>query len=476
MRGPLISPVGATPAITEYLEAPDWIARKAILTANYPALLSLAKAPEPPESPEPDIESRVSILFVVLNCCEQNGGIRALDGCLPVVLQFLVDELPRGAFDPAQRRAAYAREALLLARHLRYAEMRHIEMWLGTSLLERSSEDRPADVAEAISLLEPLLAVWKLRNSPQEWAGVRLELGLAYIDVTGPDRASSIARGIELLTEAAKHARRVEDHSMIGLAESGLGDAYSAMLDFADLSAFDEAALEAASTTETADLWALVHMNLGHLLLNDSARERRESLERAIAELNLAASFYSEVQDAAKWSHLLVDLSFAYSERLAGDPFENADVAVGFALQAVESASQRWDPVGHANARLALARALYARATPDGPARDLLRAEQAYRALLATDWLVSQSGLWATAVMGLANTLGRQARSADALASHEYILTLEWLLARVDRKDEPAVWSTVHYNLGVANAELAADGDYDRTPFVGPPRVRGWWM
>src|SRR5438874_13504449 len=88
LRGPPISPEDGARAIAEYLEASDWIGRKATLTANYPALHSLAKAPEPPESPQPDLESRISILFVVLNCCEENGGIEALDGCLPMVLQF----------------------------------------------------------------------------------------------------------------------------------------------------------------------------------------------------------------------------------------------------------------------------------------------------------------------------------------------------------------------------------------------------
>ncbi|MGJ3250687.1 MAG: tetratricopeptide repeat protein [Elainellaceae cyanobacterium] len=176
-----------------------------------------------------------------------------------------------------------------------------------------------------LSLLAGQLAlkVFARGAFPQQWAGIQVNIGNAYGDRLGCDRAENLENAIA---------------------------AYERALQIRNREAFPQD-------------WVLTQNNLGLAYNNRIRGDRAENLENAIAAYELTLQVHTREAFPEHWAKTQHNLASAYRERIKGEPINNLEQAISTYQQAAQIFTRQAFPCKWAENQSNLADALMKRAS-----------------------------------------------------------------------------------------------------------------
>jgi CHAT domain-containing protein/tetratricopeptide (TPR) repeat protein len=337
---------------------------------------------------------------------------------------------------------------------------------LALALLRRQSEDREADVREAISLLRRTLEVRSPEETPHPWVQTQRNLGLAWSLASFGDTEENLRRSLEAYeatyavydrdwpvpwSETTNGMAAVLLESRAGSREDNLRRAielYESVLELWDDDDPSPEWIEAANGLAVACSQAVQ----GDLVFH---KERAIQLFRKVVETR------AEGSDRLAWAEAQTNLANAHATRIRGDAVDNLRRAVDAFERALVVLDRRDHTYRWARTSIGLANALHELARVAGEEgafeRDLLdRCVETYRQVLQevkAEWAPED---WATACENLANVLDDRKAAGDA---EEALGLLSAAQTVYDRGGAPWTWARMQNTRGVVLAGQGRDDE-----------------
>jgi tetratricopeptide (TPR) repeat protein len=253
-----------------------------------------------------------------------------------IQIEELIDPV-RGATPEGFERALV--QSAALEKRAEGSQRAHASVYRALARFKLDEHGGAEDYAEAIAILEPALPVLRA-EAERTWLATALSnLGMMYYEQRRIGDADTwIERAIRVGEEALRlpELSRVEslrDRTRRAAVLANLHNAYGARL--ADDPAENEArsfrlaeeALALLDPAESPFTVALIRNNLGMQYLRLQRGDRSANIEKARAQLELAAAGLRREHAPMEWAMVQNNLGFCYEERYAGDRAGNVEMA-----------------------------------------------------------------------------------------------------------------------------------------------------
>ncbi len=382
----------------------------------------------------------------------------------------------RGLNGPLDAAVAGYTEALALApRATRPAEWAGLKNNLGNAYLalaERSGDG--ATLQQAIDAFHAALEVSARDTAPEDWAMTQNNLGIALVDLsyreTGRETldaaVAAFHAALAVRTRATLPLDWATTQNNLGIALKVLGDRTGDLtLTRAAIDAFRQA-LEVNSRARMPLDWAMLQSNLGNALsVLGKAEPDSDALEQALAAYEAALTEYRRERTPLDWAMAEINRAVAMRALGARDGDINRIGAAADIYQEVlasldrAAAPQIWAMTQN---NLAVALSDIANGLSYPEAAEAMVA--AFRAALEIYTPEANPAEWLSAETGLANGLVTLAflKGEDPAILGEAVAEHRVALARVDAAAQPRAFALLHQSMALALDALA-----DRTGDAG---------
>ncbi|OJH36743.1 tetratricopeptide repeat protein [Cystobacter ferrugineus] len=320
---------------------------------------------------------------------------------------------------------------------------------------------RENNLRQAIAAYQSALEVWTRESSPDDWAMVHNNLGVAFLELPTGNREENLRQAIAAYQSALEVWTREfspEDwamvHNNLGIALSRLPTG-SREENLRQAIAAYQSALEVRTRESFPKEWAMVHNNLGTALSDLPTGNREENLRQAIAAYQSALEVWTRESSPEDWATAHNNLGNALGQLPTGNREENLRQAIASYQSALEVWTRESFPESWAIVHNNLGNALSE--LPTGNREENLRqAIASYRSALEVWTRESFPQSWARAHNNLGAALSqlptgnREDNLRQAIASFQSALEV-WT-----RESFPEDWARAYNNLGVALRQLPA--------------------
>ena len=328
------------------------------------------------------------------------------------------------------------------------------------SRLTAESRHDPDVNGQRIALIESLLRRMKPDQSPALRGMFLNDLGQAYTDWSGGNRATNLSRAIACLREALRFRALSVSPRRYAMTQSNLGLAYTGLPigDRADnvrqaITCFGEA-LTVYTPEVDPTRYAMLQSNLGMAYVELPTGDRAANLQRAASCFYEALRFLSPETSPYQHAMIQANLGNAYRVMPGLERYESLEKAISCYQQALYFLTPTDFPSDYAMVQNNLGNA-YAKSPTGDQQNNLRKAIQCYRAALGVY-------TWETAPFeyaGTQNNLGcvfrnlsgdRSTNLRDAIACYREALRFH------TPTTAPLEYAGIQYNLGTAYLDLAA--------------------
>jgi tetratricopeptide (TPR) repeat protein len=195
----------------------------------------------------------------------------------------------------------------------------------------------------SIVALKLVLKIWSYQEFPEDWARSQMNLGSAYFQRIGGERAENLETAITYCQEALKFYTFTDFSQQWAMTQTNLGTAYSERIreERADnlesaIACYQEA-LKVLTFDAFPEKWAITQMNLGNTYQNRIRGERVYNLESAIACYQEVLKVYTFDAFPEYWAKTQVNLGNAYQERIRGERADNLESAIACYQEALKA-------------------------------------------------------------------------------------------------------------------------------------------
>jgi tetratricopeptide (TPR) repeat protein len=187
---------------------------------------------------------------------------------------------------------------------------------------------------EAIACYQSALQFYTSESSPQDWAEIQNNLGLAYRERIQGEKAENLEQAIASYTGALQVYTRDAFPQHWATTQNNLGTAYSNRIlgdkaqNLEQAIASYTAALQVYTRDAFPQHWATTQNNLGIAYSNRILGDKAQNLEQAIASYTAALQVYTRDTFPQHWATTQNNLGAAYSHRILGDKAQNLEQAI----------------------------------------------------------------------------------------------------------------------------------------------------
>jgi tetratricopeptide (TPR) repeat protein len=205
---------------------------------------------------------------------------------------------------------------------------------LGVAWSNVPTGDRGENLRRAIACYEAALRVYTEQDFPQNWATTQNNLGIAWSNVPTGDRGENLRRAIACCEAALRVFTEQDSPQNWASAQNNLGTAWSDMPtgdrgeNLRRAIACYEAALRVRTEQGFPQNWASAQNNLGIAWSDMPTGDRGENLRRAIACYEAALHVFTEQDSPRTWAMTQNNLGIAWRDMPTGDRGENLRRAI----------------------------------------------------------------------------------------------------------------------------------------------------
>ena len=338
---------------------------------------------------------------------------------------------------------------------------------LGIAYSNRIRGERAGNLEKAIVAYKLALQVVTQETFPEHWASVQNNLGESYRNRIRSERAENLEEAISAYELALQVRTRGALPENWATTQNNLGVAYRDRIrgeraeNLEKAIAAYELALQVRTREEFPEYWADTQNNLG-IAYHDRIRgERAENLEKAIAAYELALQVRTREEFPEYWAAIQNNLGNAYSDHIQGNQTHNVEQAIALHNQASEVFTRESFPDKWAENQSRLAESLMKRSSLTKSLTDLDKAVELLRDAIEVATLNSPHFIDAQHQLG--NALSRRYENSqephdleEALRAYETALNA----ISPEHYDRSKIWQALPTTQAILGKRLVRDGEW----------------
>ena len=232
------------------------------------------------------------------------------------------------------RQAMLYRDAVVQATRLNNLALRgRMRSRLGQSLVDDVLGDRSENTEEAISAFTAALLDFSESGLREEWAGVQIDLSVAFVTREVGDRAENVELALAAQMAAAEYYSDPQRPQFANI-QANLGSIYfergrgEPIANQEQAIEHFESALSGKPSRLAAPRIAAIQVKLANLFLKRRFGEAADNLERALYYGDAALSTLTREDYPGDWAVTKTALGNILAERIRGNPADNANRAI----------------------------------------------------------------------------------------------------------------------------------------------------
>jgi tetratricopeptide (TPR) repeat protein len=336
---------------------------------------------------------------------------------------------------------------------------------LGIAYLYRIRGDRADNLEQAIVAYQLALKIHTHQEFPKDWAALQNNLGNAYKDRIRGERAENLEQAITAYQLALQVRTREVFPKDWAITQNNLGTAYLYRIQGERAENLEQAitafklALKICTCEAFPEQWAGIQNNLGTAYLYRIQGERAENLEQSIAAYQLAFQVYTHEAFPEQWATTQTNLGNAYRDRIIGEQTDNLEQAISTYKQAAQVFNCKAFPEKWAENQGNLAEALIKRAALKDNSTDLDTAISLLQQTL--DVAVTGSPDFIDSQYQLGNALSRRYNHSQnpndlqqALQAYKIVLNA----ISPEHYDRKQIWQALPTTQSILGSRLVREG------------------
>ena len=327
--------------------------------------------------------------------------------------------------------------------------------------------DRALNLELAITVYQLALRVFLREESPENWAIIQNDLGIAYSNRIRGERAGNLEKAIVAYKLALQVVTQETFPEHWASVQNNLGESYRNRIRSERAENLEEAisayelALQVRTRGALPENWATTQNNLGVAYRDRIRGERAENLEKAIAAYELALQVRTREEFPEYWAAIQNNLGNAYSDHIQGNQTHNVEQAIALHNQASEVFTRESFPDKWAENQSRLAESLMKRSSLTKSLTDLDKAVELLRDAIEVATLNSPHFIDAQHQLG--NALSRRYENSqephdleEALRAYETALNA----ISPEHYDRSKIWQALPTTQAILGKRLVRDGEW----------------